>query len=256
VPVPTSIPIPDPRTEASDPAACYTKPTPDPGAAKPDGDWAVRIYNQEEVGVIFVNGELFHIEAGEEKDSGWLNINDLLMTGNNEIILASWNNTSTLGSWGFGIQHNGTQVWENERRIEKRDGMSFVQRLWITPDGDVKPASSLEAASTPPKGQWGIIIGEIDDVAVVTINGMPVILGARNVYGSGWAAMDVTTKLATNCNNSIKMLAWNFEDAWAYKFDITHNGTTIWSAEKSGSGSTGLFFDQEVTIKGDGEVVQ
>ena len=258
-PVPTSTPTPEPPTVTPTPealAACYIKPTPDPVAAKPSGNWAVRSYNQDGAGVVFVNGQLFHAGTccGE---SGWLNINDSLVAGNNEIILASWNVKGNWRSWGFGVQHSDIQVWGNEWGSTAMDnrvspGMSFIQRLWITPDSKVKPASSIESASNPPKGKWFIRVEKMDDVGVVSINGMPAVLGS-NGSDSGW--VDVTTQLSTSCNNIITMSGWNSSGSWSYKFSIKHDETIVWAAEKSGSGSTGLFFNQEVTIKGDGEVV-
>ncbi|NJN67066.1 MAG: hypothetical protein HC884_10325 [Chloroflexaceae bacterium] len=130
--------------------------------------------------------------------------------------------------------------------------MTFIDRLWITPEGKVEPVQTLEQPSTPPEGPWYVRIESIDDVGVILINGMPVALDAGGL-DTGWR--DITTQLSTNCNSTIQMLAWNFDGPWSYKFSIMHGNTIVWAAEKSGSGSTGLFFDQEVIIRGDGELV-
>jgi tetratricopeptide (TPR) repeat protein len=228
----------------------------EPAGDKPPGDWAVRSYNTDDVAAVFVNGKLVTASlGGDHADSGWVKINEYLVAGENEIAVASWN--SSYGrSWGFGVRRNDTQVWGSEAPGQNGPvGMSYVQRVRITPEGQVAVVPSDTAAPKPPPGKWYVRAQGIQDVGVVLVNGVPTVLNALAfARDSDW--IEITGQLASSHDNTVVVVAWNFDGSYSYKFDLKHDETIVWGAEKSGGGQVGVVLSQPVSISGSGEVRQ
>jgi hypothetical protein len=222
-----------------------------------DQSWAVRSYNTDDIGVVFVNGQLVAASlAGDRSDSGWVKINDYLVADReNEIAVASWN-SSYDRSWGFGVRHNDTQVWGSEEPGRREQvGLSYVQRLHISADGTVVVVPAETAAPKPPPGKWYVRVQGAQDVGVVLVNGVPTVLNALAfAQESGW--VEITGQLSASRDNTVTMVAWNFDGPYAYKFEIKHDEIIVWGGEKSGGGQLGVVIAQPVQISAKGEVKQ
>ena len=248
----------NPPDAAASPTLADANPTPKAlVAGKPVGDWAVRSYNTDDIGAVFVNGQLVAASLwGDHADSGWIKINDYLTADQeNEIVVASWNSVYDR-SWGFGVRHNDTQVWGSEEPARREQvGMSYVQRLRITSAGAVEPVPADTAAPKPPPGKWYVRVQGAQDLGVVLVNGIPTVLNASTVAPeSGW--VEITGQLTSSRDNTVTMVAWNFDGPYSYKFEIKHDETIVWGAEKSGGGQIGVALAQPVQISAKGEVKQ
>jgi tetratricopeptide (TPR) repeat protein len=248
----------NPPDAAAIPTPADANPTPKALATgKPSGDWAVRSYNTDDTGVVFVNGQLVAASLwGDRTDSGWIKINDYLATDQeNEIVVASWNSAYDR-SWGFGVRRNDTQVWGSEEPARREQvGLSYVQRLRITSDGAVEPVPADTAAPKPPPGKWYARVQGAQDLGAVLVNGIPTVLNASAFAAeSGW--IEITGQLTSSRNNTVTMVAWNFDGPYSYKFEIKHDATIVWGADKTGGGQIGVVLSQPVQISAKGEVKQ
>ena len=77
-----------------------------------EGRFFVRAYNIDDLATIFVNGQKI-IEVGFRNDSGWIEINSYLHSGDNLIkfILDDFGGGYT---YSFQLKHNQATLWQNE----------------------------------------------------------------------------------------------------------------------------------------------
>jgi hypothetical protein len=133
--------------------------------------------------------------------------------------------------------------------------LSYVQRLRIGADGTVVPVPAETAAPKPPPGKWYVRIQGAQDLGVVLVNGLPTVLNTSAFAPeSGW--IEITGQLTSSRDNTVTMVAWNFDGPYGYKFEIKHDETIVWGAEKTGGGQIGVALAQPVQISAKGEVKQ
>ena len=254
-PTPTDTPLPGtPTPKAVSPT--FT-PTPYPEGAGPTGDWAVRSYNTDDLGVIFVNDKLVgastHYKEGHD-DTGWIAINDLLVPGQDTVVaFASSNDGGADRRWGFSVRRNDVALWGSEESLGGGPKtLSYAQQVAIRPDGSVKAVPPDTSAWTPPPGKWYVRVQDVDDVGAILVNGVPV-AAVHAKRDSDW--VEITGQLYSDRDNTVTVASWNFDADYAWKFSIKRDDTIVWSKESAGSGAVDLVFDEQVTISSQGEIV-
>ena len=219
------------------------------------GDWAVRSYNTDDLGVIFVNGKMVGTSTYKAHDNtGWIIINDLLLPGQDTVIaFASSNDGGSERRWGFSVRRNDVALWGSEESPGSGPKtLSYVQQVAIHPDGSVEALPPDTSARTPLPGKWYVRVQDVDDVGAILVNGVPV-AAVHDRRDSGWA--EITGQLYSDRDNAVTVTAWNFDAGYAWKFSIKRDETILWAVEKSGSGLTGLTLYQPVTISSHGELM-
>ncbi|MBK6431497.1 hypothetical protein [Candidatus Amarolinea dominans] len=111
----------------------------------------VRSYNTDDAAVIWINGRLVGATTGDRKDSNWININDYLLPGQDNIAAFASYNGNSGGQWGFGIRRDDISVWGVEQGTGDDWSFAYAQQVAIHPDGTVEAWRQTPAQATPRK---------------------------------------------------------------------------------------------------------
>ena len=214
--------------------------------------WAVRSYNTDDAGVMFVNGQMIGGSV-YRRDSDWIDITKHLVPGLDTVIAFASFNGGGGGSWGFRVQRDDTSVWGVEQTTGGTWTLNYVQRVAIHPDGSVEAVPPDVSVRTPPPGKWYVRAQAIRDVGGILANGQPVAVNWQNHEGE-WT--EITGLLHSDRNNAVTFAAWNFEGDYSWDFAIKHDDEILWAVDSTGSGQTGVVLSQDVVIAGNGEVHQ
>lgn len=257
-PTPTSIPTSTPtpsRTPSptSSPTPAFTR-TPTPYPPLYEHVWSVRSSDTDDVGAIFVNGTMVTASVYDKPhhDTGWVTINQLLMPAQENIITFASSNQGGNYKWQFGLQQDDTTVWSSQ---ENGNGeavpMQYVQQILLSADGHITPVEAVDTVRAAPDGRWYVRLENVDAVAAVSVNGIPIVL-AKHGRDSGW--VEITAYLSVTVPNSIRFTLWSFGDMYTARFHLRHDETIIWGSEQAGAKTTGLAADITVTVEGDGAI--
>ena len=270
-PIPTATPLPTSTSTPSDtpiPSVTATPPqTPNaastatqvflPSGFLPPGDWSVRAFNTDNASVVIINDQLVlaSVGPGEQADTGWTDINHLLVPGaDNLVTVANWNAWGP-GTWGFLIRQDDTVVWGAEDSTGGEYSLNYAATVAIKPDGTVEPVAPDTGVLPTLSGTWSVRIRETADVGMIVVNGV-VVAGAGN-WGLGdtdW--IDITGLLYADIDNTIHMYVWNFDSDYSWRLSIRRDEATIWEREQSGSGLTGVVLSDSVRITAAGELIR
>lgn len=124
-------------------------------------DWSIRLYNTDDHGLAGLNGAII-TETNFEEDSGWVDISDQMLPGDNILYFGTWNEGSGY-TWGFSVSYNGQLVWDNTQgqkgvtgayNDDKSRPMQTVygQTLVLHPDGSTEELSAnqgVDGSSIP-----------------------------------------------------------------------------------------------------------
>lgn len=216
--------------------------------------WAVRAYNTDDLSALFVDQRLIGVakSGGEFGDTGWISIERLITPGEDHVVTVANANTGGNYSFGYLLQRDGVHVWGVERDGGKQEGSPIqAGRVAVAADGEVTPLALEPLPVSHPGGRWFVRLSDTDDVATLLINGTPVAVVDR--HDVGW--VDITDYLAGEGENHLRFSVWNLRGEYSWDLAIRHDDTTIWSRKESGAGPTGLVFDEEMLITGQGDMV-
>ena len=243
---PSATPVPTPT-------ATHTPASPPASAASglPSGRWLVRSYNTDDIGVIWVNGQLVGAST-YRNDTDWININDYLLPIDKNIVAFASYNGSSGGSWGFGLRRDDVSVWGVEQSTPNSWSLSYAQQVAILADGTIEVLKPDTSARRPPPGKWYVRAQYTQDVGSILVNGQPV--AAFVNQAADWT--EITGLLNSTSDNIITFAAWNFGGPYSWDFAIKQDDTIVWGKQNTGSGAPNQVFNEVVTISSAGQIVQ
>jgi len=229
-------------------------PTATPHSPIYDHIWTVGATDTDDVSALFVNGKMVGaaMRDGPVPDTGWVTINRELEPALDNIVTFASSNRGGDYSWGFDLRQDETVVWTVEQK-GKGDAnlLQYVQQVVVASDGSVAAARLSDAIYRAPPGRWYVRMENVDDVAAVLVNGMPLALVNRG-WDSDW--VEITGGLSNASDNIVRFAVWNFTDAYSWRLQLRHDDVIVWGNEDSGGSVTGLVADLTVVIDGTGQV--
>jgi len=103
----------------------------------PTPRWFARVYDNDDRGAVFVNGEKVFEEHAETGD--WIDITDKILAGQeNKIRFTNWNDRGP-AVWRFALRRNNNIVWEDEGRVGegKENQIVYDKTLTLTAAGEL-----------------------------------------------------------------------------------------------------------------------
>jgi hypothetical protein len=214
---------------------------------------AVRAYAVDDVSVVFVNRMLVAAATFDDgrSDTGWVAIDAELLAGADNELAFAHSNTGGDFRTGFLLRRDQTGIWGVE--TAGRGDNTPLQDGWrvvVAPDGGVAELPP-PAPPRPLAGRWYVRAEEIDDVAGILVNGIPVAVAGRRSQ-LDW--VEISDLLNADGANVVTVAAWNFEGNYRWRFSLRRDYEVVWTAERAGSGVIGRTVNQDVFITPSGEV--
>jgi len=231
------------------PAASST-PTARSSGALPAGRWRVRTYKTDDAAAVFVNGQMVAVST-RDRDSDWVNINDYMLGGRDNIVAFASYNGWNPASWGFGIRRDDVSVWGVEQTGNSEWALNYAQQVVIHPDGKVEPLP-IDTSTRKPPGKIYVRSQKAQDISAILVNGQPVDV----FWNADHPWVDITSLLYSDRNNTITMAAWNFDGPYAWEFMVRQDETIVWGKQGSGSGRVNRVFQENITITPGGQVIE
>jgi hypothetical protein len=224
-----------------------------PELLPPSGEWAVRAYDTDDTNILVVNGHIVGVSTyeGDSKDSGWININLFLKSGDANYVTFVNVNGPRKGIWGFALQHDGTTVWGNEGTTEQANTIGYYRTIQIFSNNNVMELSPNELQDEHLEGQWGARV-VAKDVGLILINGIPVAAGYDG-FNFGW--FDATNALFTGVDNEVTAIVWNSIGEYSWDLAIRFNETIIWGSDDQGIERVGEVYQTSFIIDANGNVI-